>query len=182
MTGSVRVQSRSKTDLIDRIFEWSEGALCPHHVTPESTPPEETTLDYVFEHVESFVCREDVPQDELAEQEGQRGHSYQLPSLQRDNSLVEVCDGVPEKLNTTRINVKPMGEKGDLLDYCFEHVESYACGEAATGELDLTGNSGREGSSAKMRLKPGKMYSQSSAEMEDEVQLYYRPPQRRNFS
>jgi hypothetical protein len=166
-------QTRSDFGAIERFFEWSESTLCPHpDVTKDSVPPEETALDYVFEHIESFACRDEIPKEE---------ETTQNPSLTlaRENSLVEYAKGRPNALKNERQQVNKFGEDGDLLDYCFEHVESYACGQAATGDLDLSGKSstrrastGKDRNREKTRMVPG-------CDSEDAIQLYFRPEQRR---
>ncbi|VEU38968.1 unnamed protein product [Pseudo-nitzschia multistriata] len=63
-------------------------------------------------------------------------------SLQRDNSLVETGPaGTPQKLgpHASAAEASPsphcaMGHEGDLLDYCFETVESYTCADHGDGQ------------------------------------------------
>jgi hypothetical protein len=159
------VQSRSKEDVIDRFFSWAEEAVC----RDVSISEEEDKLDHVFEHVESFVCRGD---DTPPPKETVKGDHM---ALHRDNSLLEACNSVSSKFKARKQHapsLKPVGEKGDILDYCFDQVETYACGEGATGDLDLLPKS-RSG----IRLTSS---ASSIADVggEDEIHLYYRPNRR----
>jgi hypothetical protein len=172
MVGFRPVQSRSKADVLDRFFSWGESTFCPHDAVKDSIPLQEDNLDFVFEHVESLVCREDVTEEKMA-----RG---QTVSLQRDNSLIEACNSIQAKIvkrtsasgaKTSQRDGKPIGEKSDILDYCFDQVESYACGEHATGTLvltEMTPPGGREPINKGASPSP-------KEEIESEVHLYYRP-------
>jgi hypothetical protein len=170
MIGSrpVHVQSRSKSDVIDRFFTWGETTFCPHEAIRDIIPLEEDNLDFVFEHVELLVCRENVAEVKMS-----RGHPV---TIQRDNSLIEACNSIQAKIvkskeTSLRRDDKPVGDKRDVLDYCFDHVESYACGDNATGNLDLTEkNSHPFRETIKTSASPS-----PKEEMEDEVHLYYRP-------
>lgn len=179
MVGSRHVQSRSKTDVIDRFFSWGETTFCPHDAVKDSIPLQEDSLDYVFDGVESFVCRNGAANDEMP--------IGQPLTLQRDNSLIEACNSIQAKFVKTktktakettttaaaeRRDIKPIGERGDILDFCFEHVESYACGERATGELNLTDMTHRGTRTTRKSPSPT-----PKEEAEDEVHLYYRPNQ-----
>jgi len=143
------VNGRSSNDVLERFFEWGEAAFCPGLMyKPDELPEnfgEPDVLDYVFEHVESFTCRDNGPEGSgievgdkgLLVKEGNKGvgnNSFDENfSLVRDNSLVERdgTNGRPTRLATTRKSPKivPLGQEGDLLDYCFEHVESFVCNE-----------------------------------------------------
>jgi hypothetical protein len=182
---SPRVQSRDRVDFIDRFFEWSEGALCPHHVTKEYISPEENSFDYVFEHVESFACNDGgndgiVESKTNAEAYPYTGHPSPLAA--RDNSLVDTYKGdQPKKFVSPRnssVVAKPvLGKKGDFLDYCFENVESFACGDAATGDLDDDVLHKRNSAV----VQSGRVARSSHHEPEDAIQLYYKP-KRTGFS
>lgn len=148
--------------------------MCPTAVQ-ESIPAKEDELDYVFDHVESFVCRgDDVTQGRNDTPSGQPR------SLTRDNSIIDnnsileaACQSVSSKYKkkTQRArSVKPMGEKGDILDLCFDQVESYACGEA-TGELDNLPSRNQGTRSSIVSSLP-------ENEPEDEIQLYFTPNHR----
>ena len=163
MTGSRRVvQSRSKDDVLERLFGFIESKTC----SDVQVPAEEDALDDVFNHVESFVCRgEDAVPTE--------GSDNQPMMLQRDNSLIEACNSVSSKfkLRSPRVpSLQPVGEKGDALDVLFDNAESYMCGENATGELDVGAGKPRG---------TGAVTSSASSIVEDEadgqIQLYYRP-------
>jgi hypothetical protein len=170
MVGSHLVPSRSKSDMIDRFFSWGEKTFCPHDTVKNTIPLQEDNLDFVFEQVESLVCREDVMEDKQT-----RG---QPVTFKRDNSLVEACNSIqaklvkrkssPEMETSKRRNGKMMGEGRDVLDYCFDHVESYACGENATGTLVLTEEKSRRGTETVVSPSP-------MEDIESEIHLYYRP-------
>lgn len=166
MTGSRRVQSRSKEDVIERFFSWAEDAVCRDNV--KEFAPEEDNLDYVFDNVESFVCRGD---DAVSKESS----DVRPMTLQRDNSLTEACNSVSSKFkarSSRAPSLKPVGEKGDILDYCFDQVESYTCGEDATGELELLPKNYRG------KRVPSSASSIADEGAEDQIQLYYRPDRR----
>ncbi|KAG7343053.1 hypothetical protein IV203_020998 [Nitzschia inconspicua] len=169
MVGSRQVvQSRSKADVVDRFFSWGETTFCPHDAVKDSIPLQEDNLDYVFNHMESFICREDVTESP----------SNPPATLERENSLVEACKNVQAKLiKRNEMKAIPschksksaVGERRDILDYCFDHLESFACGEKATGSFGLIDVTQR--GAKKPSTTPPK------EEIEDEVHLYYRPTQ-----
>jgi hypothetical protein len=73
-----------------------------------------------------------------------------------------------------------LGKKGDILDYCFEHVESFACGDGlATGDLDFS-NAANLSSPSYNAGKPERAMASDSNEYanDDEIQLYYHPKPR----
>jgi hypothetical protein len=79
----------------------------------EKNMPEPNVLDYVFEHVESFVFQAE-PGVLLGEDN----------ELRRDNSLVEADHrGNPARLQTQR-KIMPPGQDGDMLDYVFEQGQT----------------------------------------------------------
>jgi hypothetical protein len=132
------VQSRSKDDVIERFFQWGETALCPPADEDKmDTTTDPDVLDYVFESVESFTCAADAPHVAAAAAGREllllSDNACDGMSLQRDNSLIEQGpNGQPTQLvvtksKTTTTTTTPGA--GDLLDYCFEHVESYVCTE-----------------------------------------------------
>jgi hypothetical protein len=172
MVGSHPVQSRPKPDVLDRFFSWGESTFCSHDAVKGTIPLREDNLDFVFEHVESLVCREDVAADKMP-----RGQALKL---ERDNSLIEACTTLQAKIvkkksawevePSQRRDGKPTGEKRDVLDYCFDHVESYACGENATGSLVLKEKTHRRRQTNKTVVSPS-----LKEEVEDEVHLYFRP-------
>jgi hypothetical protein len=141
----------------------------------EKNKPEPNVLDYVFEHVESFVCQEDAPEPGLLLVEDNE--------LRRDNSLVEADHrGNPTRLQTQRNIIKPPGQDGDMLDYVFEHVESLVCTEdlpddafenAPIKTVTPPRHNDMAYRAAKKRLE--NIYN---AEDEDEIQLYFRPERR----
>lgn len=191
------VPSRSKDDVLERFFSWSEAAICPYIVPRDAKLEDAPVMDYVFENVESFVCAEQAPHMLLEDAEtsslvgGDDG--YHPHRLERDNSLVEVGpnghSGVPSVTRRggnqrgrggvqTRTKIQPLGSEGDILDYVFEKTESYTCGpEGPSGRVisvpaTKSNRSGRksDGKHRKMPRKPTRSYK-----MEDEVQLYFRP-------
>jgi len=121
-TISAPLPQKNQPDFLDRIFEWTEFSMCPSSMKHiESQPPD--TLDYVFEHVESFVCQEEPTEEPEAILLGQPRN------IVRDNSLVEVqSNGQVAKLQTKN-RVSKLDQEGDMLDYVFEHVESFVCNE-----------------------------------------------------
>jgi hypothetical protein len=167
MLATRRVQARSKDDVLERFFEWSETAFCPHTITNDELPPPEDVLDYLFEHVETFTCAEEA--DRLA--------SGQPRTLERDNSLIE---GYPSMVGTHRgCQVEPLGHEGDMLDVCFEQIEAYACKE---GEEDSYRKKSNRFSMRRQRRSVGtsairRKFEEAYADLEaqDEIQLYYRP-------
>ncbi len=138
--------SKKNPDLLERFFSGWEGVFCaPRSIETLSKEvvEEPILLDYVFDHVESFTCADDMSyQDDpflLTPSRRQHTHpgfpedgskdSYDL-ALKRENSLVEQGpNGAPAYMATTRQpnRIAACGTEGDLLDYCFEHVESFVC-------------------------------------------------------
>ena len=54
-------------DVLERFFRWGESALCRRQLLlqqEEDCGVEPDTLDYVFEHVESFTCQDDGYNDD----------------------------------------------------------------------------------------------------------------------
>lgn len=148
----------SNPDVLERFFAGWEAAFCgaPRSIQTLATEAVEEpgVLEYVFEHVESFTCTDDRslsndpfshnPQHNQHNQHAfyEKGNnsnsnnSFDL-QLRRENSLLEEGpNGAPTYLATVRTRrdsqsslISKLGEEGDLLDYCFEHVESYVCTE-----------------------------------------------------
>jgi hypothetical protein len=94
-----------------------------------SSAADSDVLDYVFENVESYTCGAadaSVPRLGVVSPTGNKqlllpDNTNNMLALNRDSSLVEGGpNGQPVQLLTTT-------REGDLLDYCFEHVESYIC-------------------------------------------------------
>lgn len=153
-------------DAFESMFEWAETSFCPaamRNYKPESKPD---TLDYVFDHVESFTCRQEEKEPDVV---------YNRPmGLARDNSLLlpESSSGPTRKSNEPTI--KPFGQRGDLVDYVFEHVESYACNEA-TPDDSTTLKTIFQSVPPKNVHRSSQYQAQSVNETEDEIQLYFRP-------
>lgn len=156
-------QARSQ-DALERFFSGWESAFCaPRSIEALSNEVvvEPDVLDYVFEHVESFSCADESLMNDpfyhrTSPNRPQKGFmdgptdSFDL-SLKRENSLVEQGpNGAPVYVATpTGRAISRFGEEGDLLDYCFEHVESYVCTDAREVENDYSRGKGssRNGSS-----------------------------------
>lgn len=171
MTAIRRVNARTQDDVIERFFEWSEKAFCPHHETKDKLPLEEDVLDYVFEQVHSFACAEDAMRDTLT--------TGQPRTLQRDNSLIESgVEGYPASDYRVR-RIQPFGQEGDFLDTCFEQVEAYTCKEGAEqayprkSALFTFGRGRRAGGRGGTSRKFEEVYAELEAD--DEIQLYFRP-------
>lgn len=138
------IDSNHKPDFLERFFSGWENAFCaPRSVEALSkeAPGEPDVLDYVFDHVESYTCagssmEEEYPPPpgyERREQNSLDGSKYSL-ELVRDNSLLEhEQSGAPKYLEPldARQNslLSSLGHEGDILDLCFERVESYVCTE-----------------------------------------------------
>jgi hypothetical protein len=119
--------------------------------------PDEDMLDYVFDHVESFTCRDKKDADRLLLlRSGEEYPGAEPSDFTRDNSLVE--DGPPmetirpvrqpraqkqQKQQQQRSAQGPTDQNqqalalssneapvdNDLIDYVFEHVESFVCAD-----------------------------------------------------
>mmetsp|Transcript_27520 Transcript_27520/g.31556 ORF Transcript_27520/g.31556 Transcript_27520/m.31556 type:complete len:376 (+) Transcript_27520:140-1267(+) len=136
------VQSRSKTDVIERFFSWSETTFCPHHTgkipfSQADGRKDEDMLEYVFDNVESFTCAAPPLTDRNGKQpflaDNKRNSNSSNSNSNNnthylnedENSLVEEGQ-VPVK-GRPRRSVRHSGD--DMLDYCFDHVESLVCTE-----------------------------------------------------
>jgi len=136
------VQSRSKTDVIERFFSWSETTFCPHHTgkipfSQADGRKDEDMLEYVFDNVESFTCAAPSLTDRNGKQpflaDNKRNSNSSNSNSNNnthylnedENSLVEEGQ-VPVKGRPRRA-VRHSGD--DMLDYCFDHVESLVCTE-----------------------------------------------------
>ena len=148
-----RKGSQNHPDALERFFGGWEAAFCgaPRSIQTLATEvvEEPDVLDYVFEHVESFTCTDDRslrndpfaqprldpphnPSPQMMYAKGSNNNSFDDLSLRRENSLLEEGpNGAPTYLATARrrppSRISKLGDEGDLLDYCFEHVESYVC-------------------------------------------------------
>ena len=150
------MQSRSKEDVIERFFTWGETACCPtmavEDLLEEQKDPD--VLDYVFDNVESFTCvsppvtassssnhDKDAAAAAVAATLTAAGATAQqvLPilyetlsqvgSLRCDNSLIEAGSlPVAEQEQNTTNNYNHNGSS-DMLDSCFDKVESFVCTE-----------------------------------------------------
>jgi hypothetical protein len=132
-------------------------------VVTREQPDEEDLLDYVFENVESTVCRGDAGTENEAKENELDGGS--IHSLRRDNSLIDREDVESDmstdgnyqeprkddlhfewrtgkivknsKQNAPKRTTKtrePLDGNPDLLDYVFQNTESFVCGESITPE------------------------------------------------
>jgi len=147
------------TDALERFFSGWESLFCaPRSVESLSKDrvDDPDVLDYVFESVESFTCADEASYDGKCkdpfstpprfrreqfhfQQQQPRGYSDDM-SLRRENSLLEHgANGAPAMLTTQRgkqRTISRLGEQGDFLDYCFEHVESYVCSDGSLVDTD----------------------------------------------
>jgi len=153
-----KIIKRDNPDVLECFFAGWEAAFCgaPRSIQTLATEAVEEpgVLEYVFEHVESFTCTDDrsLSNDPFSHNHNHNQHnqhafyekgnnsnsnnSFDL-QLRRENSLLEEGpNGAPTYLSTVRTRrnsqsslISKLGEEGDLLDYCFEHVESYVCTE-----------------------------------------------------
>eukprot|EP00751_Fragilariopsis_kerguelensis_P009309 CAMPEP_0170790850 /NCGR_PEP_ID=MMETSP0733-20121128/20754_1 /TAXON_ID=186038 /ORGANISM="Fragilariopsis kerguelensis, Strain L26-C5" /LENGTH=374 /DNA_ID=CAMNT_0011138587 /DNA_START=46 /DNA_END=1170 /DNA_ORIENTATION=- len=136
------VQSRSKTDVIERFFSWSETTFCPHHTgkipfSQADGRKDEDMLEYVFDNVESFTCAappltdRNGKQPVLADKRNSNSNNTSNNNTnthylnEDENSLVE--EGQVPLQGRPRRAVRHSGD--DMLDYCFDHVESLVCTE-----------------------------------------------------
>ena len=138
-------RSSSSNGVLDSFFSGWENVFCaPRSIETYSkeVAEEPDVLDYVFDHVESFTCVEEssYQNDPFfhgnyrdGDDRSKNGSSFDYNndlSFKRENSLVEEGpNGAPAYLATTRqpSAIAKIGQEGDLLDYCFEHVESFVC-------------------------------------------------------
>ena len=221
-SGTINAKSR---DSLDRFFSGWENVCCaPRSMESyaKEVPDDPTVLDYVFEHVESFTCADETASyqnDPFFSQPrhaefGDEPHFRQFTDgkdsfdIKRENSLLEEGpNGAPELLTTTRQRslISSLGEEGDLLDYCFEHVESYVC-NTDPGDYELQEDFGRSRGSytkggmplrnttnnhrsrsevhpipreisttRKKKKRRGRRKQKYYPEEEDNILLYYRP-------
>jgi len=133
----------NKEDPVEAFFGFFEGMVCPAPSTfqrgandPQKDPD---MVDYVFEHVESYVCADErtLPDEDNVGME----NNYNLDrdnSLLSDNQLQERQhrQGGAAAVGRDGKKIKPIGEKGDVIDYVFGHVESYVCQEDNTLDDD----------------------------------------------
>ena len=116
-------QDRKRPSASELLTDYCCTEMCAYGT---STDPD--VLDYVFENVESFICATDaaVPRSGVGSPTGEKelllpDNTNNMLVLKRDNNIVaEGSNGKPAQLLTTT-------RQGDLLGYCFEHVESYVC-------------------------------------------------------
>ena len=147
---SIETYSREvaeEPNVLDYVFEHVESFTCA----------DDESLSYQNDPFFAYPHFQQHHQEQ--QQLGNEPHFREFPpdskddlSLKRENSLVEQGpNGAPAMLLTTRQRREPgglmiakMGQEGDLLDYCFEHVESFVCNtEASTtlGDNDRSFNS-----------------------------------------
>ena len=227
---STQLAKRSQKDALDSFFEFTERLMCPiddgdnsnnkmknrRAKTQQSAlvpnEPDEDLLDYTFNAVESFTCVDDGGRS------GRDGHYHNgyprhggpAPSepsyLTRDNSLVESLPGNaggPPSSSSRAIQKRRTNRDGDVIDYVFEHVESFVCADdmpnnhnvdtipthytPVGGEIRVpaavsssTTNSSSSRMSAKKNttsanLRNVKRYQEEIYEPDDEIQLFFRP-------
>eukprot|EP00525_Craspedostauros_australis_P011539 CAMPEP_0198113444 /NCGR_PEP_ID=MMETSP1442-20131203/5115_1 /TAXON_ID= /ORGANISM="Craspedostauros australis, Strain CCMP3328" /LENGTH=229 /DNA_ID=CAMNT_0043770531 /DNA_START=643 /DNA_END=1332 /DNA_ORIENTATION=- len=126
-------------DALDSFFGMVEGLVCPSPTALQSNAREEPTepdvVDYVFEHVESYICAD----ERTVEDESEQVTPY---NIGRDNSLVtdeSLRDTQPDPQGEllgrpapVKKSIKPIGQRGDVIDYVFENVESLVCRDDTT--------------------------------------------------
>ena len=172
------VQSRSKDDVIERLFQWGETAFCAPRdkkflATEVVEDPD--VLDYVFDTVESFTCAEGAPNY------AKDGQLLLVDSFNEDaNSLKLDTSQVETTTTTTTLkphnNVAAFGKEGDLLDYCFEHVESYieahACteGNEVGGEYEYSNDGRRVNKKSKPKSYSNDITARAQAAIEAQLQ------------
>jgi hypothetical protein len=123
-------QDRKRPSASELLTDYCCTEMCAYGT---STDPD--VLDYVFENVESFICATDaaVPRSGVGSPIGEKellllDNTNNMLVLKRDNNIVaEGSNGKPAQLLTTT-------RQGDLLGYCFEHVESYVCTSSSFDE------------------------------------------------
>jgi hypothetical protein len=190
-------------DVLDTVFEWTEKFLCStpkkHDEMRNMAEHKEDMLDYVFEHTESLVCHQEGDDPYLLEEGQEHEHEdhYLQPylleegiehldhDLRRDNSLIEpggqIMATTSPTTNATSLlqPIKSIGEKGDFIDYVFEHVESLVCvdttelenaPQAGNLEVDMrTAASHKRGEPAHIKRGERLFYT----EQEDEIQVNF---------
>lgn len=170
------VNARTKEDVVDRFFHHFESLLPQGSV--KNIPLEEDKLDFMCNVVESYTCLPHAEEEEIADE--------RPTTLQRDNSLIEACNSVHAKFlkqkkaskssqsTSLQRDIKPLGQKGDLLDVVFDSAETYACGAEATGDLEpgegFTTTTHRGSTGVRPRVDFSKV-----EEADEVLHLYYRP-------
>lgn len=189
-------------DLLDRFFSGWENAFCaPRSVEAlaREVPSEKNVLDYVFDHVESYTCSGSSIEEEYPEP---RGRSLELV---RDNSLLEQEQTGPLRFVApldarNHSLLSNLGHEGDILDRCFDRVESFVCSEGGevsqfkgksqqpprrnttnqhrTSEPESSHPIPSEISTQRRRKKKKRRPKQNMyPDEEDNILLYYRPVQ-----
>ena len=130
-------KSPHSRDALESFFSGWENLFCaPKSVdayAKDTLQEEPDVFDYVFEQVESFTCAEESPHNEIflpkppqPQWEGDNSyHKGELEELKRENSLVE-------KGPNGQVHYVATQQEGDMLDYVFEHVESFVCNDDST--------------------------------------------------
>ncbi|OEU16715.1 hypothetical protein FRACYDRAFT_239309 [Fragilariopsis cylindrus CCMP1102] len=105
-------QDRKRPSASELLTDYCCTEMCAY-----GTSTDTDVLDYVFENVESFICATDaaVPRSGVDSPTGEKElllpvNTNNMLVLKRDNNI------------------------GDLLGYCFEHVESYVCTSSSFDE------------------------------------------------
>jgi hypothetical protein len=166
--------------------------------------PEGDLLDYVFENVESTVCRGDAETEN--ETNGNELQTEPVGSLRQDNSLISREDvgadmsthgNSPKPRNgdenfassrsgeVVRISKQDESEQpereGDLLDSFFENVESTVCRGDAETENETYGNELQAESIISLRRDNSLIDREDTEEEEEEdISTYGTPPKPRN--
>lgn len=107
-------ERKEELDWIDSVCEGTTNLFCPvpenlpeaiAAMTDEKKKVDEDVLDYVFESVESFTCRED----------------QQNADKKKESGAAESDENIEHQ------RIAALGEEGDAIDYVFEKVESLVC-------------------------------------------------------
>ena len=107
-------------------------------------------------------------------------NSFDL-QLRRENSLLEEGpNGAPTYLATVRTRrdsqsslISKLGEEGDLLDYCFEHVESYVCTEGMELVDDKHYHHHHKGNNNKHHTQKMPMRNTTNQQQQQQQQQHY---------
>ena len=152
----------------DTFCEATQNMLCHMQVVEGEKPSDPDTLDYVFEHVESVVCKEgadDDPNPINIDNSFIEDNLQPEPEIPR---IIETFDASSFDTSTEGLSTEPseapeapempapVVQKGaayekDMLDYVFEKVESLVCQEDApddhyNGEYGTTAEMARDNS------------------------------------
>ena len=115
---------------------------------------------------ESFTCRQDEKEPDV---------QFSEHGINRDNSLLEADEYGQPLTEKMERKIKPFGEQGDIVDYVFEHAESYACNEAMPNDTATLTSSVPSDEQDRAKYRGINSRIEHVYEAEDEIQLYFRP-------